>query len=65
MREEDKVQKSVYYVSKRLVGAKIRYILTEKLAYALIISAQKLRPYFEAHHIIVISSQPLRHVLEK
>ncbi|XP_052198359.1 uncharacterized protein LOC127805648 [Diospyros lotus] len=65
VRDEDKVQKSVYYVSKRLSGAEIRYTPIEKLAYALVISARKLRPYFEAHHIIVLSSQPLRHVLGK
>ena len=65
VREEDKVQKPVYYVSKRLAGAKICYTPTKKLAYALVISARKLRPYFEAHHIIVLSSQPLRHALGK
>ncbi|XP_052203997.1 uncharacterized protein LOC127809273 [Diospyros lotus] len=65
VREEDQVQKPVYYVSKRLAGAEIRYTPTEKLAYALVISALKLRPYFEAHHVIVLSSQPLRHVLGK
>ena len=52
-------------MSKRLAGAEIRYTPTEKLAYALIIYARKLRPYFKAHHIIVLSSQPLRHVLGK
>ncbi|XP_052176660.1 uncharacterized protein LOC127790964 [Diospyros lotus] len=65
VREEDKVQKPVYYVSKRLAGAEIRYTPTEKLAYALVIFARKLRPYFEAHHVIVLSSQPLKHVLGK
>ncbi|XP_052199594.1 uncharacterized protein LOC127806386 [Diospyros lotus] len=65
VREEDKAQKPVYYVSKRLSRAEIRYTPTEKLAYALVISVRKLRPYFEAHHIIVLSSQPLRHVLGK
>ncbi|XP_052185223.1 uncharacterized protein LOC127796857 [Diospyros lotus] len=65
IREEDKVQTLVYYMSKRLVKVEIHYTPTEKLAYALVISARKLRPYFEAHHIIVLSSQPLRHVLGK
>ncbi|XP_052204113.1 uncharacterized protein LOC127809393 [Diospyros lotus] len=65
VREEDKVRKPVYYVSKRLAGAEICYTPTEKLAYALVIFAQKLRPYFEAHHVIVLSNQPLRHVLGK
>ena len=52
-------------MSKRLAEVEIRYTPTEKLAYALVISARKLRPYFKAHHIIVLSSQSLRHVLGK
>ena len=35
----------------------------EKLAFALIISARKLRPYFQAHTIIVLTNQLLRQVL--
>ena len=42
IREESKVQKPVYFVSKTLVDAKTRYPVIEKLALALIISARKL-----------------------
>jgi len=65
VREEDIVQKSIYYMSKRLAGAKICYTPIKKLVYALIISARKLRPYFKEHHIIILSCQLLRHVLGK
>ncbi|GAV74536.1 RVT_3 domain-containing protein [Cephalotus follicularis] len=37
----------------------------EKLAYALIIAARKLRPYFQAHTIKVLTDKPLKHVLVK
>ena len=37
----------------------------EKLAFALIISARKLQPYFQVHTIIMLTNQPLRQVLRK
>ena len=46
VREEDKVQSPVYYISKRLLGAESRYPLMEKLALSLIHSSRKLQPYF-------------------
>ena len=36
VREEDKVQKSVYYASRALRGVEERYPLMEKLAFALV-----------------------------
>ena len=60
IREEDKIQKPVYYVSKRLTGAERNYPKLEKLAYCLVIASRKLRPYFQAHSIIVYTDQPLR-----
>ena len=32
----------------------------EKLAFALVTTARKLKPYFQAHTIIVLTNQPLR-----
>ena len=32
----------------------------EKLAFALLIAAQKLKPYFQAHTIVVLTNKPLR-----
>ncbi|KAL2475596.1 rve domain-containing [Abeliophyllum distichum] len=37
----------------------------EKLAYALVMSTRKLRPYFLQHPIEVLSNYPLRQVLQK
>ena len=65
VREENKRQRPVYYTSKRLSGAEAWYSPMEKLAFALVVSARKLRPYFQAHSIIVLTDQPLRQVLGK
>ncbi|CAL8993406.1 unnamed protein product, partial [Prunus brigantina] len=52
---------------KALKGSKRqqRYPQLEQLAYALVLSARRLRPYFQAHSINVLTNQPLRQVLQK
>ena len=65
IREEGKVQKLVYYTSKPLRGAERRYPLIEKLAFALITASRKLRHYFQAHVINVITDHPLKKVMNK
>ncbi|XP_075663358.1 uncharacterized protein LOC142632932 [Castanea sativa] len=52
IREEDKKQLPVYYISQALQGAKAKYPRIEKIAFALIVALQKLRSYFEAHPIL-------------
>ena len=39
--------------------------MMEKLALALVTSSKKLRPYFQCHPIVVVSTYPLRNVLHK
>ena len=46
VKEEDRVQKPEYYTSRALRGAKERYPLMEKLAFASVTATQKLKPYF-------------------
>lgn len=65
VREEQKAQQPVYYISKRLTGAESRYPKLEKLAYCLLIAARKLRSYFQAHPIRVLTDQQLRQVLHR
>ena len=60
VRWEDGVQYPVYYISKSLVDAETRYKPMEKLAYYLIIASRKLRPYFQAHQIEVLTKYPLK-----
>nr|XP_025703449.1 uncharacterized protein LOC112805264 [Arachis hypogaea] len=63
--EEDKQQRHVYFVSKSLQNAELRYPRLEKLALALVFSARRLRPYFQSHPIIVRTDYPLRQILSK
>ncbi|KAM1427040.1 hypothetical protein ACFXTO_019665 [Malus domestica] len=49
---------------KALQDAETRYSNIEKLALALVMSTRKLRPYFQAHSIIVLTNHPLRQILQ-
>ncbi|XP_057780030.1 uncharacterized protein LOC130998612 [Salvia miltiorrhiza] len=65
VREDDKKQSPIYYVSKSLLDAETRYSQLEKLALALVHAARKLRPYFQCHPIQVITTYPLKAILHK
>ncbi|GKV32747.1 hypothetical protein SLEP1_g41332 [Rubroshorea leprosula] len=65
LREENKSQKPVCYVSKVLQGAEQNYPLAEKVAFALVCTARKLRAYFQSHQIVVYTDLPLRKILQK
>ncbi|KAM2268164.1 hypothetical protein ACFX1S_046323 [Malus domestica] len=64
IRNDSGVERPVYYASKALQDAETRYSNIEKLALALVMSARKLRPYFQAHAIIVLTNHPLRQILQ-
>jgi ribonuclease HI len=57
------VQKPVYYVSEVLHEAKVRYLETHKLLYAVLVTSRKLRHYFQAQRVVVVTSFPLRAIL--
>ncbi|XP_022004609.1 uncharacterized protein LOC110902205 [Helianthus annuus] len=63
--ERDKVQVPVYFFSKTLKLAEIKYPPLEKLALALVQMARRRRRYFQAHPIQVVIDQPIKSVLEK
>ena len=65
IREEGRVQKSAYYTSLALRGAEGRYPQIEKLAFALIIASRKLRHYFQAHVINVMTDHLLKKAMNK
>ena len=64
VRDEAMAQTPIYYVSKALQDTKTRHPEIEKLALALVVAARKLRPYFQAHVILVPTSHPLQQVLQ-
>ena len=59
------VQQPIYYVSKTLVDAKIRYLPLEKLVLALVHATRKLPHYFQAHIVYVLTEYPLQSLLKR
>jgi hypothetical protein len=57
------VQRPVYYVSEVLSETKARYSQIQKLLYAVVLARRKLRHYFEAHPVTVVSSLPLGEII--
>ena len=60
VRDEGGSQQPVYFISRAFQGTEERYPRMEKLAFALVMAARKLKPYFQAHTIIVLTDQPLK-----
>jgi ribonuclease HI len=58
-----KKQAPVYFVSEVLSPSKKNYTKLEKVLYAVLMASRKLRHYFQAYHIIVPSSQPLKDIM--
>ena len=65
VRKEEGVQYPIYYTSKALLDAETRYPPLEKWVLAFVVATRKLRPYFQAFPISVITNQPLRQTLYK
>jgi ribonuclease HI len=56
-------QRPVYYISEVLSDIKTRYPHVQKLLYAVVLAWRKLRHYFEAHPVTVVSSFPLGEII--
>nr|GEU82994.1 hypothetical protein [Tanacetum cinerariifolium] len=56
-------QMPIHYVSRSLQGAETNYASMEKLALVLVHTARRLRRYFQAYLIKVITDSPIRKVL--
>ena len=59
------VQQPVYYISKTLVNAEMRYLPLEKLVLALVHATRKLPHYFQAHTVFVLTEYPLQSLLKR
>ncbi|GJT25055.1 reverse transcriptase domain-containing protein [Tanacetum coccineum] len=63
MTEREARQMPIYFVSRALRGPEINYTAMEKLVLALIHASKRLRRYFQAHPITVITDQPIKNIL--
>ncbi|GJS17810.1 reverse transcriptase domain-containing protein [Tanacetum coccineum] len=65
MTEREAKQIPVYFVNRALRGPEINYTSMEKLVLALVHSSKRLKIYFQAHPIIVVTDQPIKQVLPR
>ena len=63
IRVDGGVQRPVYYVSKSLNEAEVRYLPLEKAILAVVHATRKLPHYFQAHTVVVLTQLPLKSVL--
>ncbi|XP_021762924.1 uncharacterized protein LOC110727653 [Chenopodium quinoa] len=63
--ERKKQQKPIYFVSHVLNAPERKYPVIEKMALIVVVAARKLRPYFDAHPIEVLTNHPLEKSLHK
>ena len=57
------LQRPVYYVSKSLNEAEVRYLPLEKAILAVVQATRKLPHYFQAHTVVVLTQLPLKSIL--
>ena len=55
LRVDNGVQRPVYYVSKSLHKAEVRYLPLEKAVLAVVFGTRKLPHYFQAHTVVVLT----------
>ena len=55
IREDNDLQRPIYYVSKSLHEAEIRYSPLEKAILAVVHASRKLPHYFKAHTVVVLT----------
>ena len=63
VRVDNSIQRPVYYVSKSLHEAKVRYLPLEKAILAVVHATRKLPNYFQVHTVVVLTQLPLRALL--
>ena len=60
IKEEGRKQLPVYYVNQAFQWAEFMYPRIEKIVFALIVASHKLRQYFQANPILVMTDQPIK-----
>ena len=64
IRVNSDIQRPVYYVSKSLNEAEVRYLPLEKAILAVVHATRKLPHYFQAHTVVILTQLPLKSVLK-
>ena len=60
IKEEGRKQLPVYYVNQAFQWAEFMYPRIEKIVFTLIVASRKLRQYFQANPILVMTDQPIK-----
>nr|GFA35111.1 reverse transcriptase domain-containing protein [Tanacetum cinerariifolium] len=55
----------VYFIRRALQGPELNYSPMEKLVLSLVFAVKRLRRYFQAHPIAVITDQPIKQVMSR
>ena len=63
IRVDSGIQRPVYYVSRSLHEAEIRYLPLEKAILVVVHATRKLPHYFQAHIVVVLTQLPLKALL--
>ena len=63
VRDNNDLQRPVYYVSKSLHEAEVKYSPLEKAILPVVHASRKLPHYFQAHTVVVLTQLPLKSVL--
>ena len=62
IREDNDIQRPVYYVSKSLHEAKVRYLSLENAILAVVHATRKLPHYFQVHTVVILTQLPLKSI---
>jgi len=65
VQETEGEERPVYFVGRTLHSAETRYQMIEKVALALVLTARRMRPYFQNHSITVRTDYPIFKILSK
>ncbi|XP_004301611.1 PREDICTED: uncharacterized protein LOC101300632 [Fragaria vesca subsp. vesca] len=65
IRKESDIEHAVFYAGEGFTPVESRYPDVEKLALTLIVTARRLRHYFQAHSITLYTNHHLRQIMQK
>ncbi|GKB65991.1 reverse transcriptase domain-containing protein [Tanacetum coccineum] len=65
MTKREAKQMPIYFVSRALRGSEVNYTSMKKLVLALVHASKRLKRYFQAYPIIIITDQPIQQVLSR